>query len=380
MSRAKCLAAFALAAVALAACGKKNQRQPAELQDISNPAVKLQTAWSASAGDGVGKYYGELHLALQADALFAADIKGEIFAFDPKTGSRIWRASTGERVIAGPTPVGTTVVAGTMDAQVVAVKRADGAKAWTAKLSSEVLSPPAGEGDRVIVRTSDGKIWGLDADTGEQLWNIERSVPNLTLRGLSPATVVGNRAFIGLDNGRVLAIRTTDGQALWEQVISAPVGRNELDRITDVDAPLLVDGKEIIAASFGGEVACLDDDTGQLLWRRSIKSYSGLTRTDSAVVVTDEAGAVWGLDPTTGAELWKNEDLKYRQLSAPALFKGYVVVGDFEGYLHWFDPKDGKLVARARAGSDPIRAVPVASDELLYVLSTGGRLAALRIR
>src|SRR3546814_20552227 len=92
---------------------------------------------------------------------------------------------------------------------------------------------------------------------------VDRTVPSLTLRGLSAPVVVGIRVYVGLDNGRVLALRTSDGQVAWEQVVSAPTGRNELERITDIDAPLLSDGGELFAASFGGELACLADKTGQ---------------------------------------------------------------------------------------------------------------------
>ena len=37
-------------------------------------------------------------------------------------------------------------------------------------------------------------------------------------------------------------------------------------------------------------------------------------------------------------------------------------------------------VSPHRKSAGMVKIVPVASDELLYVLSTGGRLAALRIR
>lgn len=371
---------LAVGAVALAGCSKKNVRQPAELKDIVNPAIKLQTAWTASAGNGGGKYYGELTLTLAPDALFAADTKGRIYAFDPAKGERIWTANTKKRLIAGPTVSGDAVLAGTMDGEVVAVKRADGAAMWSSQLASEALSPPAGDGDRVFMRTGDGKIYGLEAATGASQWTADRSEPSLTLRGLSAPVVVGNRVYVGLDNGRVLALRTSDGQVAWEQVVTAPTGRNELERITDIDAPLLADGGELYAASFGGEIACLDADTGQILWRHALKSYSGIARIDDTIVVSDDDGTLWGLDASSGTELWKNADLKYRQLSAPAVFKGYVVAGDYKGYLHWFDAKDGHLVARTRAGSDPIRVAPVAGDDLLYVLSSKGHIAAIKLR
>ncbi|MFT4046692.1 MAG: outer membrane protein assembly factor BamB [Solimonas sp.] len=374
------LGLIVVAALAVGACSSKNVRKPAPLKDISNPAIRLQTAWTATAGDGSDQYYTELGLVLEPDALFSADVDGRLYAFDPKNGKRIWRAKTRKRVVSGPTVAGDAVLAGTMDGEVLAVKRSDGTPLWTVRLSSETLSPPASDGDRVFMRTGDGYVYGLDAQSGAQQWKVDRSVPSLTLRGLSQPALLGNRVYIGLDNGRVLAMRTSDGQVAWEQVVAAPTGRNELDRITDIDAPLLSDGGELYAASFGGEVACLDQETGQILWRRSIKSYSGLARADNAVVVTDEAGTVFGLDPTTGTELWRNDDLKYRQLSAPAMFKGYAVVGDYKGYLHWLDPKDGRIVARTRVGSKPIRVAPAVGDDLLYVLSSKGHIAAIRVR
>ena len=82
------------------------------------------------------------------------------------------------------------------------------------------------------------------------------------------------------------------------------------------------------------------------------------------------------LDAASGAAAWKQQDLKYRRLSPPAFYKGYVVVGDYKGYLHWLSPGDGKIVARTRLGSDPIAAPPVVAGELLYVMDVDGKLRA----
>jgi outer membrane protein assembly factor BamB len=375
------LAIALLATVALAACsGDKKVREPAELKDISNSSLRLGNAWTASAGKGSDQYYGNLDLALASDALFAADVRGSVFAFDPQSGKRIWRSETKARVIAGPTVSGAAVLAGTMDGEVIALKRADGTPLWRVPLSSEVLAPPVGDGNIVVARSGDGKTYGLSAVSGERQWTFDHTVPNLTLRGLSAPVLAGGRVFVGLDNGRVAAARLSDGQVAWEQVVAAATGRNELERLIDVDAALLADGPEVFAVSYGGEVVCLDGETGQVLWRRSVKSYSGLVRVGEFVIVTDEAGVVWALDARTGAAAWKNEDLMYRRLSSPGSFKDHVVVGDFEGYLHWLDPKDGRIVARNRVGSDPIRSAPVAGDNLLYVLNTAGRITAVRIK
>ncbi|MGH8457697.1 MAG: outer membrane protein assembly factor BamB, partial [Stenotrophobium sp.] len=366
-----------LGALALAGCGDKNLRKPAVLQDIIHPAIRADKVWSSSAGGGSDSYYSSLQMSVQEDAVFAADVDGNVYAFNTKNGDRIWRAKTKARVIAGPSVSGNMVLVGTLDAQVIALKRSDGSQLWRATLSSEVLAPPAGDGDVLVARTVDGHVYGLSPATGERLWNFDRFEPNLTLRGLSEPLVLGAHAYVGLDSGHLVSIQLTDGKPAWEQVIAVPSGRTELDRITDIDAGLLAGSNNIFAASFGGELACVDEDSGQVLWRRSIKSYTGMAQAGNLVFVTDESGVVWALDAATGAAAWKQEGLLYRKLSPPVVFDGYVVVADFEGYLHWLDPKDGHMIARTRAGSDPIRAYMSVQAGMLYVMNTAGKIMAI---
>ena len=371
------IALMALAALSLTACGSKNLRKPTELQSISNPAIKPDKAWTTSAGDGSDDMYTGLQLRLESDALFAADADGEVFAINPANGNRIWRTKTKSRVVAGPGVSGNAVVVGTLDGDVIALQRSDGAELWRVKASSEVLAAPSGDGDMVVTRAVDGRLSGLSTVNGERKWTSDFSVPNLTVRGLSAPLVLDGRVYTGLDNGHLAALRLDDGQPVWDQAIAVPSGRTELERLTDIDAGLLASGSEIFAVSFSGEFVCVDSDTGQVLWRRTVKSYSGMAQAGDLVIVTDESGVVWALDARTGAAAWKQEGLLYRKLSPPAYFNGYVVVGDFEGYLHWLNPKDGTIVGRSRAGSDPIRAQMISTDKLLYVMNNGGKITAV---
>ena len=50
---------------------------------------------------------------------------------------------------------------------------------------------------------------------------------------------------------------------------------------------------------------------------------------------------VWQLDQRNGASLWKQKELHHRKLTAPAVYESYVVVGDFEGYVHWLSTRMG---------------------------------------
>ncbi len=367
-----------LLTVSLGACTSKAKvREPAKLTDIEQPKLRVDTLWSQGIGKGADGRPSGLRPLLETDALFVAESGGKVLALDPENGRTRWQQNLKARVSAGPSVLGDLVLVGTLDSEVIALKRADGTPVWRAQLSSEVLAPPVGQGDVVVARSVDGRTFGLAASDGRRLWSFDRTVPTLTLRGISAPLIDGNRVLLGMDSGRLSAVQLTDGAPLWEQAISVPSGRTELERLADIDAQLLDIPEGVLVASYGGDVTLIDPADGESRWRRAIKSGNGVAVGGSSVFVSDVDGVVWALDTASGAAVWKSEALQYRRLSPPAFFKGHVVVADYQGYLHFFDPADGKLVGRSRVGRDAILAPMVATDSSLYVLNVEGRLAAL---
>jgi outer membrane protein assembly factor BamB len=366
---------------ALAACGSDGPvREPAELKSIEKAEVKPSVGWRRSPGSGDGEQESRLRLAVGEDLLVTADAEGDVYALDPASGKTRWRVETGARVVSGPSVYGDLVLLGTLDAEVIALKRADGAPAWRATVSSEVLAPPVGDGGIIVVRCGDGRVFGLSAETGARRWNFERAVPPLTLRGLSTPVLYAGAAVVGLDNGRIAALRVETGEVLWEEVVSAPEGRSELERIVDVDAEPLATGGGVFALSFGGELAAIGAQEGRVAWRRPVKSYTGSAQYGNRLFVSDEAGVLWALDVGTGAAAWKQESLQYRRLSAPVIVGGHVVVADFEGYLHWLSPDDGRIVGRVRAVGSQVVATPVLQEDRLFVLGRDGEIAVVEPR
>ena len=70
---------------------------------------------------------------------------------------------------------------------------------------------------------------------------------------------------------------------------------------------------------------------------------------------------------------------RYRWLSPPVVIDDYVVVGDFEGYLHWLSTSDGRLLGRVRIDSEPISSRPVVRNDRIYVFNDSGTIAALTL-
>ena len=92
--------------------------------------------------------------------------------------------------------------------------------------------------------------------------------------------------------------------------------------------------------------------------------------------MTTSSGEVLNLDTRSGSALWKQDALQYRFLSTPAKQDDTVVVGDFDGYLHWISIESGEIVARARPGKKGIRSAPVVADGIVYALDLDGSLSA----
>jgi outer membrane protein assembly factor BamB len=120
--------------------------------------------------------------------------------------------------------------------------------------------------------------------------------------------------------------------------------------------------------------------SGRVLWQQEISSFAGLGVDLNNVYVTDEVSGVVAFDRLVGNRIWEQDSLRLRDVTAPARFGASVVVGDFEGYIHWLDPRDGHFIARSRAASDRISGAPLVVGQTVYVQAEDGTVAAFAVR
>jgi outer membrane protein assembly factor BamB len=371
------LIAAVLVFAALAACDKdKEIDPPAELVDFKE-SLSVERLWSTSLGGGDEVMRGGLSPAASDEQVFAAGRGGEVVALQLATGKVSWRIKTGSTLSGGPGVGGGLVVVGSADGEVIALDAVTGTRRWSAKVGGEVLAAPAVGADAVIVRTVAGRLLGLSLEDGRELWREDQQIPRLTLRGTAAPVVSGSVAFCGFDNGRVISIETARGEVLWDQLVSPARGRTELERLVDIDSAVKILGADVFVASFQGRVAMLAADTGQIWWSREISSHRGLAADEDRVVVSGAMGEVVALRRRTGVDLWRQDGLRMRRLSAPALVGNRVAVADFEGYVHWLDGDTGAFVARTKIGGRTSNSPVVVADVVIFQ-DDEGRVTALR--
>ncbi|MDX5629592.1 MULTISPECIES: outer membrane protein assembly factor BamB [unclassified Brenneria] len=339
--------------------------------------------WSRSVGSGIGEFYSNLRPDWQSDRVFAADRKGTVKALDLDSGAEIWKVDLSEKtgflssnisaLLSGGVAVsGNHVYVGSEKAQVYALNTEDGASVWQTKVAGEVISRPVISDGVVLVHTSNGMLQALDEADGAIKWTVNLDMPTLSLRGESAPTVAFGAAIVGGDNGRVNAVLINQGQLIWQQRISQPSGATEIDRLNDVDTTPVIVGEVVYALGYNGNMTALDLRSGQILWKRELGSVHDFIVDGDRIYLVDQNDRIVALNTNGGVNLWRQSDLLHRNLTAPVLYNGYLVVGDAEGYLHWLNTADGRFVAQQKVDSAGFLSKPViASDKLLIQAKNG---------
>ena len=325
LSRGLLVLAVAAGSLAVGGCGifggddESEARQPRELMEFSEQ-FRIRRVWSARVGDGGD----ELRLALRLDGdgarIYAANVDGVVHAFDAGNGRQHWRRDTDLSLSAGPV-VGDGVVAVGSSGGWVAVLDADsGIEQWRAYVRGEVLAAPAIGGGRLFVRTVHGFLYAFSLATGQELWSVSQSVPRLSLRGTSAPVAQAQMVICGFDNGRLTAYQQSDGAKAWDVPLAAPAGRNELERLVDLNGDVQVVGNDVYVAGYNGLLTSVAAESGELLWSREFSGYNGLVVDANNVYSVSEDGQISAHARTGGTPLWNSDSLGYRDLSRPALY------------------------------------------------------------
>ena len=370
------------ATLVLASCGmfgdKDDELEPKELVKFES-TVKIKRLWSTKVGGDSEFLLVGLRPVGDGNLIYAASQDGKVVAIDPDNGKPRWKADLEVEISAGP-GVGEGVLAvATKDGFVITLDAGSGVEQWRANAGGEILAQPLIKDDLVVVQTIDNRLIALARFDGGQRWEIEQTMPVLTMRGASSPMLVGSLVIAGFDNGRLAAINIETGDIEWDSMLALSTGRSDLDRLADIDGAIAVVGQDVYAAGYQGRVASIAAESGQVLWSREISSHVGMAADWNSVYTARDDGEVIALTRVNGAETWRNDDLLRRDPSLPVPFHTTVVVGDFEGYLHFFSSIDGKAVARLRQGKKAISSDPLVVANRLYVQSDDGSVAAYEV-
>lgn len=357
----------------LSACslfGSNSATKPAALEQIT-PAIAGRVVWEAR----LDSVQFPLSIAAVGEQFVVAGSDGVVTALLASNGKPLWRAEVGQKLSAGVGSDGRFAAVVTRNSELVVLDA--GKTVWRKTLSTPVIAAPLVAGERVFVLTVDRQVLAFDALDGHKLWEMRRPGDALTLAQAGVIGAYKDTLIVG-QGPRLTGVDPLKGTVRWEASVANPRGTNEVERLADLVGPMLRSGDLLCARAFQSAVGCVNADRGVAQWSRNVGGVNGIGGDAKIVVGGDASDRLTAWNAANGEVNWTAEQFQNRRLSAPLVQGATVLVGDFEGYVHFLNRETGKTQLRLSTDGSAIAAAPVALGTTVLVATRKGGLFALR--
>ncbi len=399
---------FALFGLALGIAGCDTLRSGAHPDMppfLTRPAGVMHVMYERpvlAASRRVGEPYerGQAELDRMHRRVFVGSSDRGLYALQAEDGTVIWRFETLGFVQCAPLydPIEDVVYFGSNDGALYKVRARNGELLWRFMTNAEVSRRPVLSGGTLFLANANDTVLALDPKTGALRWHQHRTpAMGMEVAGYSGVTVFRDKVYSGFSDGTVAAFDPATGAERWQPVdlaaeVEAQTG--EAPRYLDVDTTPVPDtleaGPVVFVASYAGGVYALDAETGTQVWGNTgVLGVSDLVLwTQPAreqppsparhlLIASSGTSGLWGLDPETGAEVWRRS-LPSGGVSAPVPISGALLVSTTRLGIFLLSPLGGDLIDGIHM-ADGSAMTPAAEGTRAFVLTNAGTLLALRV-
>jgi len=348
--------------------------EPRKLENISNNK-KIITNWDISfTGENL---LGNFIPSFAGDSIYFADSSGNIKSINSISGSINWKKEVSLLSTGISAGFGILIVAD-IDGNVIALDQNNGTELWTSNVKGEVLAPAAVDAKFIIVKTGSGELIALNKDSGEIEWSYRSKLPALTIRGSSSPVIDNNMVYATFDNGRLGVFELESGYPVWDGAISYVSGSSELENLIDSDSSPVIEGGLVFTTSYQGNINIFDIAQKRSVWQSESSSFYSPLLLRGLIILVEANSNLKTFFSKNLEKSWSSNEYLNRSLSNPSSFNGFLLVGDFEGYIHIIDPLNGQTVARKKISKKPIMKL-ISRSNNFYAIDEDFNLFSLSI-
>jgi outer membrane protein assembly factor BamB len=345
--------------------------------------------------------------------VFVMDTMANVRAFDAQTGRELW--STQLKAKAGPAlkKAGVMGVLGQKERKrytrsqfgggvsydsgklyattglgtVAQLDATTGQLGWTVTPGGPLRGSPSVANGGIYVMSQDNQIFALSETDGATQWTASGPLETAGVFGVGAPAIARATVIAGFSSGDLNAYRYENGRVVWQDALTRTSMSTSVGDVTDVDASPVIDESRVYAVGAGGRMIALDLLTGQRLWEVNLGGISTpALGGDWLFVVADDA-KLYCIERTTGKirwtsqlDHWRNDKKKTGQIfwSGPVLAGGRLVLTNSLGELAYVSVADGKVQSTERAAKAPFTLPPVVANNMMFLLSSDGRLTGWR--
>ena len=314
--------------------------------------------------------------AFSGSNLFFVDPEGNVSNMDIESGEVLWETDIETTISAGIVAGFGKLFLSDDQGNLISLDQEDGSIVWRSFAGGEVLANVDVDAGLVIVKTASGFLNAFNIETGSEEWSYRSVAPNLTVRGSSSPVINDSIVYATFDNGRIGAFNLKTGLPIWDGAISFTEGVSELDNLIDADSSPILEGNRIYTVNFQGNLSVFDAAQRRPVWESKESSFYEPFILRGVLGIISADSKISTYSSRTFEDSWKLEEYALRELSNPETFKGHILVGDLEGYIHAIDPLTGITVARKKISRNKITTLISRSDSF-YAIDEKMRLFSL---
>jgi outer membrane protein assembly factor BamB len=359
------------------------------MQNLDISAGALKQIWKANIGEGSTD---ELPLTAQPivveGKVFTLDTDSKLSAFDAKTGKQIWRVNVRDPKEDDPVIGGGIAFANgalyvtTGYNEILAIKASDGKLVWRKHLPAPSRAAPTIVDERIFVTTLDSRLLALSTRDGSQLWEYTGLAESAALVGAASAAADREIVVPAFSSGELSALRVENGAVAWSDNLSNVRSVGGLESLADIKALPVLDKGLVVAISFSGRIAAIDERSGNRVWQREIGGSNTPWLAGNHLFVISSDNQLIALGRDTGIIRWVTK-LPQDDSDDPVIWTGPVLAGgrllafSGDGHVIEADPVTGKI-ARTWESGQSVTLSPVIAGGVLYILGEDGTLGAYR--
>jgi outer membrane protein assembly factor BamB len=353
----------------------------------------IQQVWSASVTGGGSRARLAAAPVVAGGKLFVIDTDATVYAYDAKTGQRVWSRSiraanqpSQVQIGGGVSEDGERLYATTGGGVVTALNAGDGSEIWKAQPGGPLRGAPTLSNGNVYVMSQDNQLFALAQSDGAVVWSDTGTVETTGVFGVGAPAAAQGSVVAGFSSGELNAYRYENGRVLWGDALSRTSISTSVATLTDIDADPVIDRGRVFAIGEGGRMASYELVSGQRLWELNIGGIATpLVVGDWVFVVTDKA-RLFAITRATGKVRWISELPAWRKPQkktgpirwrGPILAGGKLILVSTEGAMASVDPATGQTL-QERELNQSLTLSPIVADNMLYLLTDEGRILAFR--
>jgi outer membrane protein assembly factor BamB len=318
---------------------------------------RLDILWKFKTKDSI-----EGTAAIVGGTVFVGSMDEHLYALDLATGQMKWSYKMGP-VKAAVAVQGDAVYVGNADGIFHCVEAATGKKRWTYETGAEIGAGASFTGDAVLFGSGDETLYCLTL-AGKERWKFK--VPGGPVLGTP--VVVGGRTFAAGCDSTLHVIDTATGKEQGAVDLGGQVG-----------ATAAAVGDELYLGTMANQFLAVNWKKLEVVWkfeaRRPQAFYASAAATATLVIGGSRDRHVYGLERTTGREIWSFAT-RNRVDSSPVVAGRRVYAASMDGNLYVLDLEKGTEVKRFELGS-AVTASPAVAGGRLVIGTTDGTVYCL---